>query len=150
MPAAFPANDDEGEILPPPASHHGPWKANSSHYEEWFTPAAIIEAARTCMGGIDLDPASCAKANETVRATRYLTADDDALNVELRWHGRIFCNPPYVTGKIERFVGKLVSEYEHPDGGVTEAVLLTNNTTETRWWQLAISRRRARAFRRAE
>ena len=35
---------------------------------EYYTPGQFIEAAREVMGEIDLDPASCALAQETVRA----------------------------------------------------------------------------------
>jgi len=37
---------------------------------DWHSPAQVIEAARTVMGGINLDPASCEAANEIVRAAR--------------------------------------------------------------------------------
>lgn len=40
----------------------------SSRSEEYYTPAPIVEAAREVLGGIDLDPASCDMAQETVRA----------------------------------------------------------------------------------
>jgi hypothetical protein len=30
---------------------------------EYFTPSELIQAAYNCMGGIELDPASCAEAN---------------------------------------------------------------------------------------
>lgn len=43
----------------------------SSASNEHFSPPEIIEAARAALGGIDLDPASCAEANEMVRATAY-------------------------------------------------------------------------------
>lgn len=33
---------------------------------EWYTPAFIIKSAHDVMGGIDLDPASCERANETL------------------------------------------------------------------------------------
>ena len=81
-----------------------------------------------------------ALANETVKASAFLTVDDDALNVERRWPGRVWLNPPYAMPLIERFVGKLVSEYEHPDGGTTSAILLVNNCTETQWFHLALNR----------
>ena len=45
----------------------------SSHGSvERYTPTRIVEAARVVLGSIDIDPASCAQANETVRAARVL------------------------------------------------------------------------------
>jgi hypothetical protein len=60
---------------------------------EHYTPAHVVERARRCLGGvIDLDPASCAAANATVRATRYYALPRDGLVLE--WSGRVFLNPP--------------------------------------------------------
>jgi hypothetical protein len=68
-------------------------EARHSHDSaEWYTPSLVVEAARTLMGGIDLDPASHEEANRTVKATRYFTEADNGL---LRpWTGRVFVNPP--------------------------------------------------------
>ena len=60
---------------------------------EFYTPSHIIEIARACMGGIDLDPASCAIANETVKASRFYDIRQNGL--KRPWFGRIWLNPPF-------------------------------------------------------
>ncbi len=65
---------------------------HSSKSNEHYSPSLIVEPARTTLGGIDLDPASCPLANTVVRATRIYTEADNGL--ELPWSGRVFLNPP--------------------------------------------------------
>jgi hypothetical protein len=105
--------------------------SNNSGENEWYTPPALIEAARECMGGIDLDPATSEVAQATVRATRYFTAEHDGLAQP--WSGKVWLNPPYAQPLIGQFIEKLVAEFR--PGRVTGAVVLTNNATETGWGQ---------------
>jgi hypothetical protein len=66
---------------------------HSSKSVEHFTPPEVIEAARSVLGGIDLDPASTALANsKLVKATQFFTAKENGYTKP--WHGRIFLNPP--------------------------------------------------------
>ncbi len=71
---------------------------HSSESNEHYTPPQIVEAARATMGGIDYDPASCALANEVVRAELYGTDAHSSLGFS--WHlgtegpSRVFLNPP--------------------------------------------------------
>jgi hypothetical protein len=66
---------------------------HSSASNEHYTPPEIIEAARKCMGRIELDPASCALANQTVKADRFYTKADRALRLE--WKSpAVWLNPP--------------------------------------------------------
>lgn len=106
--------------------------------DEWFTPAEYIEAARDVMGEIDLDPASCEAAQEIVGALKFYTKEDDSLRPDIEWHGRIWLNPPYSTTPIKRFVAKLIAQYEA--GNVTEAIILTNNSSDTGWFHDLLSR----------
>lgn len=98
---------------------------------EHYTPSKYIDAARGVLGGIDLDPASCLKANQIVQAKRYFTAKDDGLRHP--WKGRVWLNPPY-GGDAGAFVAKLVEEFS--SGNVTAAVVLVNaHCTDTAWFQ---------------
>lgn len=98
---------------------------------EWYTPPEYINAARDVMGGIDLDPATSVKANETVQADAIFTEEDDGL--EHNWNGRVWLNPPYGKGSGQ-FTTKLVAEYEA--GRVDEAVLLLNAYGfDSEWFQ---------------
>jgi hypothetical protein len=69
-------------------------------------------------------------ANRTVGAERIYTAADDGLT--LTWAGRVWMNPPYEKGLIDRFAEKLRDEVTA--GFVTQAVILVNNATDTRWF----------------
>lgn len=121
---AFTDTDTPKKNLPPIAN-------NRNLTTEWYTPAVIIEAARAVLDTIDLDPASSPKANETVRAAKIFTAEDNGLSAE--WKGRVWLNPPYASGLIEKFAEKIVEEYGKRN--VTAAVVLTDNATETKWFR---------------
>lgn len=102
----------------------------------WFTPAEYIEAARAVLGNIELDPASCALANETVQATRYYTEEADGLRQD--WtSATLWMNPPYgkVNGKSNQEVwsAKLLAEYR--TGRVQAAIMLLNAATDCQWFK---------------
>ncbi len=126
------------KVLPITAANHAVSSDPDYDGDEWYTPSTIIESARTLMGGIDIDPASCAAAQKSIRAGAYLTKEDDALRNDIRWAGRMWLNPPYSIPLITLFVDKAISEYEA--GNVTEAVILTNNSSDTVWFHALLSR----------
>ena len=108
---------------------------------EYYTPAEYIEAARQVMGDIDLDPASNEVAQQTVKAERWYDQYSDGL--AQHWAGRVFLNPPYSYPLIGKFIDKLI------DGAdVTQAILLTNNSTDTRWWHKSADESKAICFTR--
>ena len=100
---------------------------------EWHTPSEHVEAARRVLGGIDLDPASNEAAQETVRARAYFTKETDGLSRP--WAGRVWLNPPYAAGVVDRFVEKLVDHVEA--GDVRAAILLVHARTDAEWFHRA-------------
>lgn len=110
-----------------------PHVARSTGNFEWHTPAVYCDAARKVLGKIDLDPASCAAANRRVKARRFYTVADDGLSKP--WRGRLWLNPPY-----DRTIGKWIDRLmtSRVPGGVTAAITLTNNASETAWGQQII------------
>ncbi len=107
---------------------------------EWFTPAKYIEAARAVMGSIDLDPASNDEAQEIIQAATYFTKEDNGLNKP--WRGNIFLNPPYSHPHVKYFVDKLLSELKAGQ----QAILLTNNNTDTNFFHNAARQATAVCF----
>jgi ParB family transcriptional regulator, chromosome partitioning protein len=97
-----------------------------SEGDEYYTPGHVIEKVKRVMGCIDLDPASCFLAQKTVKAKRYYDIETDGL--KQNWHGKVFLNPPY--SQTRAFVDKLLTEK-----GVTEAITLTLNKSETIYGQ---------------
>src|SRR5260221_76020 len=128
---------------------------NEKRSDEWYTPPQHIEAAWEVLGDIDLDPASCAAANEIVKAARYYTREENGL--ALPWYGRVWLNPPFgrVNGSgasmMKVFTQRLIEEYQQ--GNVTQAILLSTVQTNASWFHplwnypLCFSRKRVHFYK---
>jgi ParB family transcriptional regulator, chromosome partitioning protein len=112
-----------------------PHVTHNSENNEWYTPPEYLAAAREVLGTIDLDPASCAFANQIVQATTYFDVTQNGLHQT--WQGKVWMNPPYATPLIRQFCQKFVAAVE--SGSVSEAIVLVNNATETGWFALLAS-----------
>lgn len=117
----------------------------SAKSENWYTPAEFIESARSVMGSIDLDPASCEFANKTVKAKTIFTKEQNGLDRD--WIGSVWVNPPY--GKTEDSSGsirssqliwseKLIAEYDAKN--TTQAICLVAASTDTAFFHLLLER----------
>lgn len=118
------------EIRKKPAANH------TSLSDLWFTPAAVIAAARELLGAFDLDPASCVEANENVGAAEFFTQADDGLSRD--WHGRVWCNPPY--GRDEAHVSNqakwtayMADQYDV--GNIDSGCLLVTFVPDRTWFE---------------
>lgn len=98
--------------------------------DEWYTPIAVVEAAREVLGAIDLDPATCKFAQSRIRADRFFTKEDNGLDKP--WSGRVWLNPPYSQPAANQFAEKLIEEWRA--GRVTSAVVVQNASTDTGWF----------------
>lgn len=117
-------------LMSNPTTAHARKVMTASASEEWYTPTDLIERVRAFYGGrIDLDPASCEIAQDTVGAAYHYTLENDGLRQP--WRGNVWCNPPY--GRhTALFVEKALVEYE--SGSVTQCLLLLKAATDTRWF----------------
>lgn len=102
---------------------------------EWYTPEKFIESARRVMGSIDIDPASNDEAQLTIKAGKYFTLETNGLTQA--WAGNVWLNPPYSGQEIRQFIEKL--QAETLNGNITQAVVLTNNNTDTQWFSMLYS-----------
>lgn len=117
-------------------------KAGFTREFELYTAAVYVEAARAVLGNIDLDPATNARAQSTVRADRTYTQREDGLAHD--WHGRVWLNPPYSVELLPKFVDKMIEQVQA--GNTKSAVMLTNNCTDTAWFARALTAATAVCF----
>jgi ParB family chromosome partitioning protein len=81
-------------------------------------------------------------AQQTVKAETFFTPEDDGLAKE--WHGNVWLNPPYHRELQPLFVDKLVAEVKACR--VKQAIMLTNNSTDTEWFRKAAEAANAICF----
>lgn len=63
--------------------------------DDWLTPVEYLPYIDALLGDIDLDPCSTHKANsEYLRAKRIYTLQEDGLNMEEPWKGKVYLFPP--------------------------------------------------------
>jgi phage N-6-adenine-methyltransferase len=94
-----------------------------------FTPDYVVKPFRDLVEGFDLDPFSCARANEIVQAKTFWTKSDDAFSKDWFQYENKWINPPYSKGNIER-AAEMVLSCCH----VGNSFLLTNSNTSSAWY----------------
>lgn len=117
---------------------------HSSETTEWFTPKRYIDVVKKVFGGkIDLDPASCAKANNIVQAERYFSLEKGQNGLEEKWGAKtVWLNPPYGSaykpGTKQRksnqwlWSTKMIEEFNLQN--FKEGILLVNAVPSNRWF----------------
>ena len=95
---------------------------------EWYTPLDIVEAARTAMGSIDLDPATN-EGNHT-NAETFFTKNTNGLDKP--WNGNVWLNPPYGKG-FASWMHKANSECA--SGRTNQIICLIPVRTNAGWFQ---------------
>lgn len=95
--------------------HH----SHSAGTVEWLTPPWLL--AR--LGKFDLDP--CAPVRPWQTAVRQFTVVENGLLQ--RWEGRVWMNPPYANGEIDKWMGRMA---EHGRG---IALIFARTETDAFW-----------------
>lgn len=108
-----------------------PHVALNSGENEWYTPPEYTDAARLVMGTIDIDPASTATANSTVKAKKFYNVKTNGL--KKKWAGNVWMNPPYAQPFVTDFCEAFIDKYKA--GEIEQGCVLINNATETQFGQ---------------
>lgn len=119
--------------------------SNQRDSDSWFTPSYYIDLSRKVLRKIDLDPFSSSTANKVVNATKFFDIKNDAF--KQKWFdtaGSVFMNPPYgrdlIKPSVEIFIKHLL------ENSISEAIVLVNNATETKWFQLLLKHASSACF----
>lgn len=84
---------------------------------EWLTPPSIIAA----LGPFDLDPCAPTRQPYPTAARTFTVADNGLLQ---RWSGRVWLNPPYANGIIDKWLARMA------DHGNGTALIFARTDTE--------------------
>lgn len=112
--------------------------------DDWGSPAWIVDMARAVMGSIDFDPCSSDKHNKIVRAETYFsitgTKAENINGLKAKWPDNVntWMNPPYSRGNPAAFIRRLHMWWFCQGFQKSQATILMNNDTETRWFQEAL------------
>lgn len=76
----------------------------------WLTPQHVLEA---CGGALsfDLDPCAAPEPRPWPTARR-MNAEIDQNGLQMAWDGRVWLNPPYTRGQIEKWLARM-AEHDH-------------------------------------
>ena len=106
------------------------WLIKKLSTDECYTPEPWIKFARAVFNApIGLDVASCALAQQLVRADRFYTAEDNALVQP--WTGQVWCNPPFSSPLIGKFADKFIRESDY----FVEGLFFCNSSPNSLWNQ---------------
>jgi len=98
---------------------------------DFRTPPEVFRYCQSRFGHYDLDVAA---SSENTLCPLFYSSEfrqNDALNEDNRWEGRVWCNPPY--NNIKPWVAKALREME---GGSMESItLLVPASTCTKWFK---------------
>jgi hypothetical protein len=104
----------------------------STNTVNWYTPPQYIEMARSVMGYIGLDPATCNVAQQWIKADNYHTLErifDSGLNDD--WHTNVWLNPPFDDTSL--WCNKLYLEIQK--GNIDQAIILVNSNHGYKWYE---------------
>jgi phage N-6-adenine-methyltransferase len=99
---------------------------------EWYTPKWIIDIVHNFYGKIDLDPASCSRANEVIQAESIFTKESNGLNSF--WWGKVWVNHPYGKKENTLWTSKIIEEYIE-NKFVTDILGICYASTSEKWFQ---------------
>ncbi len=98
---------------------------------EYYTPIELIEAARSVMGSIYLDPASSVIANERVNASHFFSKEQNGLLYP--WFGHVWLNHPFGRDSNPLWIDKLIKHFR--GGLIKQFTNITFAATSEKWFQ---------------
>lgn len=99
----------------------------SSKQTEWATPTSFFLKLVAVFGPFTLDPAA---TKENSKCSKFFTIEEDGL--KQNWEGeKVFCNPPYKRGVMQKWVEKGFNEGQKEN---TLVVMLLPARVDTKWF----------------